>query len=131
MRNTNILFGLLAAAVSAVFAIAFLGQRAVLHQPGQVALPGELPLGDAAAGEVLARTYCAPCHDISGGHDSPQAEAPPFAEIVTRWPVEYLAEALAEGITVRHHAEVPMPEFAFEAVQIDDLLAYLEQLKKK
>jgi len=101
--------------------------RAVQHS--YLALPGELPTGDAEAGKALATTYCSVCHDISGGRHSPVSAAPPFAQVVTRWPVEYLAEALAEGISVNHQQKVQMPEFTFEPEQIDNLLAYLETLK--
>ena len=98
-------------------------------QQSDLVLPGELPAGNVDAGKGLAVTYCAVCHDISNSNHSPQEAAPPFAEIVTRWPVEYLAEALAEGISVNHEQTIQMPEFTFEPGQIDDLLAYLESLQ--
>jgi mono/diheme cytochrome c family protein len=40
-----------------------------------------------------------------------------------RWPVEHLAEALAEGIMVGHEE---MPEFRMTTSEIDAFLAYLE-----
>jgi hypothetical protein len=43
--------------------------------------------------------------------------------------VEYLAEALAEGI-VTGHGPVRMPAFVFEPEEIDDLLAYLEPVQE-
>lgn len=128
MHSSNRLLTFIFGFVLLLFIIGFAGRwRAV--QRSDLALPGELPKGDAVAGKALATTYCAVCHDISGGSHSPVAAAPPFAEVVTRWPVEYLAEALAEGISVNHQQTIQMPEFTFEPVQIDNLLAYLETLK--
>ena len=60
---------------------------------------------------------------------TPVAEAPPFRDVVKQWPVEYLAEAFAEGISVQQHEVAQMPEFQFEVDQIDDLLAYLDSLR--
>ena len=129
MPSSNRLLLIIFSLVLILFTIGFAGRwRAIQHS--DLALPGELPTGDARAGMALATRYCAVCHDITGGANSPQPAAPPFGEVVTRWPVEYLAEALAEGISVNHQQTVQMPEFTFEPDQIDDLLAYLETLKK-
>ena len=61
---------------------------------------------------------------------SPVAQAPPFSTFEREWPVEYLAEALAEGI-VTGHGPVRMPAFVFEPEEIDDLLAYLVSVQEK
>jgi mono/diheme cytochrome c family protein len=53
------------------------------------------------------------------------ALAPPFRLLPGRYPVEHLAEALAEGIVVGHPA---MPEFTFNPPEIDALLSYLQSL---
>lgn len=89
-----------------------------------------LMAGSAAAldeepGKALAEKHCARCHAIGPAGDSPFKDAPPFREVVKRYPVESLAEALAEGISVGHHA---MPEFTFSPPQIEDLLSYLSTL---
>ena len=78
-------------------------------------------------GETLARTNCARCHAIGRVGSSPLAEAPPFRELHTRYPVENLGEALAEGITTGHPT---MPEFRLEPDQADDLIAYLKSLER-
>jgi len=44
----------------------------------------------------------------------------------TRYPIEKLAEAFAEGITTGHPT---MPQFQLDAAQIGDLLAYLKTLE--
>ena len=44
----------------------------------------------------------------------------------TRYPVENLAEAFAEGFTTGHPS---MPEFQLDAAQINDLIAYLKSVQ--
>jgi len=83
---------------------------------------------DTAQGKALAEKNCAQCHAIGATGESPLKEAPPFREIVTRYPVENLAEALAEGITVGHEA---MPEYTFSPDEITELLTYLDSLKSE
>ena len=50
----------------------------------------------------------------------------PFREFSWRYPIETLAEPLAEGIIVGHP---DMPEFQFEPKDIDALLAYIESVQ--
>ena len=52
--------------------------------------------------------------------------APPFRDLKLRYPIEDLAEALAEGIMTAHPQ---MPVFTFSAEEVDDLLAYLDRLE--
>lgn len=75
----------------------------------------------------MAQQYCARCHAIGTEGSSPFREAPPFREVVRRYPVEQLEEALAEGISVGHPA---MPLFEFQPHEIDDLLAFLGGLAR-
>lgn len=51
--------------------------------------------------------------------------APPFRDLPKRYPVENLAEALAEGIVTGHPA---MPRFTFDPPEIDALLTYIASL---
>ncbi|EAQ35997.1 hypothetical protein NB311A_11167 [Nitrobacter sp. Nb-311A] len=44
-----------------------------------------------------------------------------------RYPVETLEEALAEGIITGHPS---MPQFQFEADQINDFIAFLKSLER-
>ncbi len=80
---------------------------------------------DTQDGEALAQSRCAQCHAIAATGESPYKDAPPFRDIMKRYPSESLAEALAEGIVVGHHA---MPEFRFTPEEIDALLSYLDTL---
>jgi cytochrome c len=62
----------------------------------------------------------------SGGDDlSPMALPPPLRDLWQRYPIEMLAEALAEGITTGHPA---MPDFACSPRGIDALLSYIDPL---
>lgn len=78
-----------------------------------------------AKGRALAADNCARCHNIGDSGASPHDKAPPFREVVTRYPSEHLAEALAEGIASGHP---DMPVFVMTAEQIDQFLAFLDSL---
>jgi len=80
----------------------------------------------AARGEVLAQTRCSACHAVGRPGASPMAEAPPFRELHKRYPVTFLQEAFAEGLTTAHPA---MPEVKLESGEIRDLIAWLESLE--
>ncbi|MCG8447737.1 MAG: cytochrome c [Hyphomicrobiales bacterium] len=81
--------------------------------------------GEADLGRAFAEAECSQCHAIGEEAASPLKEAPPFREIVTLYPPESLAEALAEGIVTGHPG---MPQFELEPDQIGDFIAYLETL---
>jgi cytochrome c len=74
-------------------------------------------------GRIIADTYCSDCHATGETGASPIAEAPTMRSFKQRWPVESLAEALAEGIIVGHP---DMPEITMTTSEIDAFLAYLE-----
>lgn len=80
----------------------------------------------AERGWRLADYACADCHAIGRTDASPLAAAPPFRDIVHRHRLEDLERGFAEGLVTAHPA---MPTFVFRASEIDDLIAYLEQLK--
>ena len=78
-------------------------------------------------GKTFAINNCAKCHAIDKVSPSPLKIAPAFRTLHKRYPVETLAEALAEGIQTGHPT---MPEFQLDPGQIGDLLAYLKTLEK-
>lgn len=82
--------------------------------------------GRAQRGFTFAQTNCSQCHAIGRVGESPIPEAPPFRTLHTRYPVEDLAEAFAEGITTGHPS---MPQFQLDPAQINDLLAYLQSIQ--
>ena len=77
-------------------------------------------------GRTFAQTHCASCHAIGNVGESPLRIAPPFRTLHLRYPVEDLAESLAEGIMTAHRA---MPQFQLDSGQIADLIAYLKSLE--
>jgi cytochrome c len=107
-------------------------RRAAIPLAGALAL---LPALDAAPvlardvqverGRSLASTRCARCHAVGGTGASPMGQAPPFRTLHERYPVEYLAEALTEGIRTGHPS---MPEFRFDPDEAEALIAYLRTL---
>jgi cytochrome c len=79
-------------------------------------------------GEALLAKNCSRCHAIARTGASPHPEAPPFRTLSRKYPIEGLAEALAEGIFVGHP---DMPEFIFEADEVGAILAYLKSIQDR
>ena len=77
-------------------------------------------------GKTFALNNCARCHSVDLATQSPLKIAPPFRTLHLRYPVETLAEALAEGIETGHPT---MPAFQLDPDQINDLLSYLKTLE--
>jgi cytochrome c len=79
-------------------------------------------------GEALLAKNCARCHAIARTGVSPHPEAPPFRTLSRKYPIDGLAEALAEGIYVGHP---DMPEFVFEAAEVRAILDYLHSIQER
>ncbi len=77
-------------------------------------------------GEVLVRQNCSRCHAIGREGESPNPEAPPFRTLSSKYPIEDLAEALAEGIVSGHP---DMPIFVFKTHDVDAIIAYLDSIQ--
>jgi len=77
-------------------------------------------------GKAFALNNCARSHSIDRVTQSPLKIAPPFRNLHKRYPIETLAESLAEGIQTGHPT---MPEFRLDPDQIHDLLSYLKTLE--
>jgi cytochrome c len=102
------------------------GAAAVMLVGGAfVAARAESDATKIAKGRAIVEANCARCHAIGMDDTSHHEEAPPFRVVVTRYPPENLAEALAEGIVSGHP---DMPEFVFQPPEIDAILAYLNTL---
>jgi mono/diheme cytochrome c family protein len=78
-------------------------------------------------GELLLAKNCSRCHAIGRTGASRHSGAPPFRTLSTRYPIEALAETLAEGISV---GSPDMPEFVFEPDEIAAILAYLKSIQE-
>ena len=79
-------------------------------------------------GEGVLTTNCARCHAVGRTGDSTHPEAPPFRTLEQRYPIDVLAEALAEGLSSGHP---DMPEFRFEIDDVNAILAYLKSIQEK
>lgn len=84
------------------------------------------PAAAAERGRRLADSACAGCHAVGPVGASPLAAAPPFRQVVHRYPLDRLEGAFAEGLVTSHPA---MPTFVFRASEIDDLIAWLETVE--
>jgi cytochrome c len=92
----------------------------VLLTPALAASPAE------QRGKAYVSSHCARCHSIDRVTASRLQAAPPFRTLHLRYPIETLAESLAEGISTGHPA---MPSAELEPDQIHDLLSYLKTLE--
>jgi mono/diheme cytochrome c family protein len=79
-------------------------------------------------GRRIVQQNCAVCHAVGVRGESRNREAPPFRELHQRYPVEMLAEALAEGILSGHPA---MPQFTFPPHEVEDIIAYLQSIQTR
>jgi mono/diheme cytochrome c family protein len=77
-------------------------------------------------GEVLVKKNCSPCHAIGKEGDSPHKEAPPFRTLSAKYPIDDLAESLAEGIVSGHP---DMPIFVFGPHDVEAVIQYLESIQ--
>lgn len=120
------MIGRIAVVAAATLALA---EAAAAQGPAPDAGADVVP-GRPLVGRDIARQRCATCHSIAGTRASPVPAAPRFSRLNRRFPIDSLGEALAEGIGVRPHANVQMPEFVFEPQEIEDLLAYLRSIQR-
>jgi len=79
-----------------------------------------------AKGEVLVRENCSRCHAIGTEGDSSHPDAPPFRTLSSKYPVEDLAESLAEGIVSGHP---DMPIFVFSPHDVAAIIEYLQSIQ--
>jgi mono/diheme cytochrome c family protein len=77
-------------------------------------------------GEALVRKNCSPCHAIGKEGDSPHKEAPPFRTLSAKYPIDNLAESLAEGIVSGHP---DMPIFVFSPHDVEAIIQYMQSIQ--
>jgi cytochrome c len=82
----------------------------------------------AIEGKALALKHCARCHAVDKDDVSTLPVAPPFRTFASKWPLESLEEALAEGIVTGHPG---MPVYQFEPDQIAGLIEHLHEISDK
>ena len=98
----------------ALIAMAVMAGGAVVAQDASV-----------ARGQKIAQERCSRCHAIGKADASTNPKAPPFRDVGKNYPLEHLAEALAEGIVT---GDNDMPEFKFGPKDIDAILDYIAEV---
>lgn len=103
--------------------IAALGVAACAGGPpaGQVEMQAQV-----ADGRAIAQRECATCHALDQSTASPRADAPPMRDLLARYDREALANDLIEGIKLGHQ---DMPQFDFNVIGADALIAYLQSIQ--
>jgi mono/diheme cytochrome c family protein len=76
----------------------------------------------------LLDANCSRYHATGRTGASPHVAAPPFRTLSRKYPVERLAEALAEGLFVGHP---DMPEFVFEPEDVGAIIDYLKSIQER
>ena len=79
-------------------------------------------------GEALLTRLCAECHAVDRSDVSASSAAPPFRTLGTRYNIEALEEALAEGL-INGHSH--MPDYQFTAPDVGDAIAYLNAIQSR
>jgi mono/diheme cytochrome c family protein len=77
-------------------------------------------------GKVLVEKNCSRCHAIGKEGNSTHPEAPPFRTLSSRYPIDDLAESLAEGIVSGHP---DMPIFVFSPTDVEAIIEYLKSIQ--
>ncbi len=110
---------------SVVLAMAMAGAFASALMSASYVTPAHAQGGSNARGEKIAQEKCSKCHAVGKTDASPDRKAPPFRDIGKNFPLEHLAEALAEGIVT---GDNNMPEFKFGPRDIDAILDYIAEM---
>ena len=77
-------------------------------------------------GEAIAELACAECHAIGADGESPHPDAPPFRLLSQTVDLSTLPARFAEGNITSHP---DMPNWQFDEVDMDGLIAYLEKVQ--
>jgi len=77
-------------------------------------------------GEVLVKQNCSRCHAIGKEGDSSHPQAPPLRTLSRKYPIQDIAESLAEGIVSGHP---DMPVFVFNPRDVEAIVQYLQSIQ--
>jgi cytochrome c len=78
-------------------------------------------------GESLLARNCSRCHAIGSVGESRHPQAPLFRSLAKHYPIEFLEEALGEGIISGHP---DMPEFRFSGKDVGAIVIYLKSIQE-
>ena len=121
------LFSILTVPVAVPAALALLAACAHTGQAPDTASASAAPDPLLVEGQALASELCSSCHAIGKSGDSLHPDAKPFRLLSRNYPIETLAEPLAEGIMVGHP---DMPAWEFAPDEINALIAYMEGVQQ-
>lgn len=76
-------------------------------------------------GRVLLTDKCGRCHAVDATSPSPFKDAPPFRDVLKKFPVEELRMRLSEGV-VSHFKDMPQVDFSDE--EVTGIIDYLSTL---
>ncbi len=97
---------------------------ALLVMTGCLALAQNRPAVERRGENLLSN--CSYCHAIGRTGASSQHQAPPFRTLGQGYPIDNLAEALAEGFSTIHP---DLPGFVFEIHDVAAILVYLRSIQ--
>jgi cytochrome c len=78
-------------------------------------------------GQSIVADKCSSCHAVGRFDESRNPKAPAFRTLHERYPIESLAEALAEG-TISGAPEEP--EFKFSAREVGAIISYISKIQE-
>ena len=73
-------------------------------------------------GLALVRHNCGGCHAVESKGDSAHPDAPPFRDLLQRYPIDALEESFIDSIYSQHP---DMPVFSVTRDQLDAILYYI------
>lgn len=73
-------------------------------------------------GRDIAVAMCGGCHAVDDADQSPRPDAPPMKTLLSGYDPDALADDLIDGVKLGHQ---DMPEFDFNVIATDALVAYL------
>ena len=133
MRGVSALKGTVLAALAGLALVACGGEEAEAPDQTEVSIAVSEPATDEVVdislidtGRDIAERNCASCHSIERSGESSLPEAPPLRYALVDFDIEALATDFREHIQVGNDV---MPEFDFNPLQTDALMAYLLSLE--
>ena len=92
--------------------------------PAQLASAQNKPVSDPYfdRGLALVRHNCGTCHAVESRGESAHPDAPPFRDLLQRYPIDALEETFIDSIYSEHP---DMPVFSVTSEQLDAILYYI------
>jgi cytochrome c len=85
----------------------------------------DTPTRQRREGQSIVVNKCSGCHAVGRSGESPNPNAPAFRTLHERYPIDSLAEALAEGTITPDE-----PEWTFSGREVGAILSYISKIQK-